>query len=78
MVVTAYEDRAEAVMIEQADGGGRFTGALLRPNVTITAASDPDRARALHKDAHEKCFIANSVRFPVEVEPTITRAAATP
>jgi len=29
-------------------------------------------ARALHADAHAKCFIANSVRFPVEVEPTIT------
>lgn len=78
VVVTAYEDRAEAVMVEQADGGGRFTGAVLRPNVTITATSDPALARALHQAAHHKCFIANSVKFPVEVEPTITRADATP
>jgi len=72
VVVTAYEDHAEAVMVEDPDGGGRFTGAVLRPSVTISATSDLARARALHADAHAKCFIANSVRFPVEVEPTIT------
>jgi organic hydroperoxide reductase OsmC/OhrA len=78
VVVTAYEDRAEAVMIERPDGSGEFTGAVLRPNVTISATSDPDRARALHAAAHEKCFVANSVRFPVEIQPTITRAAPAP
>ena len=35
VVVTAYEDRAEAVMIERPDGSGQFTGAVLRPSVTI-------------------------------------------
>ena len=43
----------------------------LRPGVTITQKSDPERARALQKTAHEKCFIANSVNFPVECVPEI-------
>lgn len=65
VVVTAYEDAAEGVMVEDTTRGGCFTGVTLRPLVTITAASDPARARALHHDAHAKCFIANSVNFPV-------------
>ena len=69
IVVTAYEDRAEGVMVEAEDGGGRFTGVTLRPRARLAAGSDTERAEALHHDAHEKCFIANSVNFPVAVEP---------
>jgi organic hydroperoxide reductase OsmC/OhrA len=39
--------------------------------VTIAPGSDPEKAKALHHEAHAKCFIANSVNFPVENEPTI-------
>lgn len=73
IVVTAYEDNAEAMMQVEADGGGRFVGATLRPVVTISAG-DPEKANALHHDAHEKCFIANSVNFPVSCEPCVVRA----
>jgi organic hydroperoxide reductase OsmC/OhrA len=74
IVVTAYTDRAEGVMAEQLDGAGRFTRVVLRPAVTISAGSDPERAAALHHAAHEKCFIANSVNFPVACEPQIVVA----
>jgi organic hydroperoxide reductase OsmC/OhrA len=40
--------------------------------VTIAPGSDADKARELHGPAHAKCFIANSVNFPVDCEPTIT------
>lgn len=69
VVVTAYEDAAEGIMIEQGRGGGRFTGATLRPRVEIAAGSDAARAMALHDEAHRLCFIANSVNFEVAVEP---------
>jgi organic hydroperoxide reductase OsmC/OhrA len=72
VVVTAYLDRAEGVMAEDADGGGRFVSATLRPQIVIAQGSDPERAKALHHDAHEKCFIANSVNFEIAVEPQIT------
>lgn len=75
VVVTRYLDRAEGVMAEDADGGGRFTRVVLRPEVTLAAGSDLARAEALHGEAHAKCFIANSVNFPVEHQP-VTRAEA--
>ena len=71
VVVTAYEDAAEGEMQEAPDGGGAFVRAVLRPRVTIAAGSDEARARALHHEAHAKCFIARSVNFPVECEPEI-------
>jgi len=72
VVVTAYEDRAEATMIE-APRAGRFTEAVLHPVVTITAESDAELAQSLHERAHAECFIANSVNFPVRHEPVIKR-----
>lgn len=68
IVVTQYEDDAEGIMEESARGG-RFVRVVLRPRVTVTPPGDAPRARALHRDAHAKCFIANSVNFPVECEP---------
>src|ERR1700746_3944622 len=74
IIVTAYADRAEGVMEVGRDGAGRFISVALRPTVTVAAGSDVGRARALHQPAHEKCFIANSVNFPVEFEPEIVTA----
>jgi organic hydroperoxide reductase OsmC/OhrA len=70
VVVTDYVDAAEGLMAESADGGGHFTRVVLRPRVTITGGSDKEKAQALHHEAHAKCFIANSVNFPVSHEPT--------
>ena len=71
VVVVAYEDNAQGAMAEEPDGAGQFTRVVLRPRVTIRKGSDAAMAQALHAKAHEKCFIARSVRFPVECEPTI-------
>jgi organic hydroperoxide reductase OsmC/OhrA len=73
--MVAYEDDAVGVM-ERREKTFRFTDVLLRPRVTIAPGSDPEKARALHEKAHEDCFIANSVNFPVRNEPEI-RVAAT-
>lgn len=68
VVVTAYEDQAEGTMEESAAGGGRFIKVTLKPRVRVTQASAVERADALHERAHELCFIANSVNFPVAHE----------
>jgi organic hydroperoxide reductase OsmC/OhrA len=70
VVVTAYTDAAEGTMATEGDGG-RFVDVVLRPVVTISAASDPGKAAAAHEPAHHACFIANSVNFPVRCEPRI-------
>jgi organic hydroperoxide reductase OsmC/OhrA len=71
VVVVDYEDHAAGTMIEADDGSGEFSGVTLRPSVTIAAGSDRDRALELHHDAARLCFIARSVRFPVNHEPRI-------
>jgi organic hydroperoxide reductase OsmC/OhrA len=70
VVVTAYVDAAEGTMQTEGDAG-RFTEVVLRPVVTISAASDPAKAEVAHETAHHACFIANSVNFPVRCEPRI-------
>jgi organic hydroperoxide reductase OsmC/OhrA len=63
--VATYEDDADCVL-----EGDRITRATLRPTVRWAGEPPPPEAiEALHHRAHELCFIANSVSFPVEVEP---------
>lgn len=76
IVVAAYSDAAECTIETEGDGG-RVTEAVLRPVVTISAG-DPAVALALHGPAHEKCFIAASVAFPVRHEPRIMVAGDAP
>lgn len=71
ITVLAYRDEAEGTMAEDEGGGGRFTGAVLRPLVRLAAGADAGRALALHDEAHRLCFIANSVNFPVALEPKV-------
>lgn len=72
VVVTAYADDAHGTMAETADGGGHFTEVVLRPRVTVASAGMIETAVSLHRDAHAKCFIANSVNFPVRHQPVTT------
>lgn len=73
IIVTAYVDEAVGTMVEDAAKGGFFTAVALNPVVTI-AKGDPQTAAALHAAAHAKCFIANSVSFPVTCTPRILTA----
>jgi organic hydroperoxide reductase OsmC/OhrA len=61
--VTSYEDRADGEM-----DGTRFTHVTLRPRVEFEAEVDEGTVARLHEAAHERCFIANTVNCPVEVE----------
>jgi organic hydroperoxide reductase OsmC/OhrA len=79
VVVETYEDEAEGAMVEEADGGGRFVRVTLRPRIGLAPGADLALARRLHADAHKKCFVANSVNFPILIEPvfeTITPSTA--
>ncbi|MGB8264875.1 MAG: OsmC family protein [Candidatus Velthaea sp.] len=71
VIVLSYVDGAQGTMDVRQDGGGRFTSVTLRPVVTISRGSDPQRAQALHENAHAKCFIANSVNFSVRCEGSV-------
>lgn len=76
IVVVDYRDDATGTLQQEGDGG-RLIAATLRPVVTIAAHhtdEDARQAESLHHRASELCFIANSVNFDVQHEPTTLRA----
>jgi organic hydroperoxide reductase OsmC/OhrA len=74
IIVTAYDDSAEGTMRTNPDGSGEFVEVTLRPRVCITEGTRSGEAAALHERAHEVCFIARSVNFPVRCEPTMVQS----
>ena len=74
IIVTEYEAAASGAMSEHADGSGEFTNVVLRPRAVITDSARIADAMALHPRAHELCFIARSVNFPVEHEAVVIAA----
>jgi organic hydroperoxide reductase OsmC/OhrA len=64
VVVTAYTDAPVGEMIEDSDSG-QFRQVRLQPTVTVADPAMVHTAEQLHALAHDKCFIANSVNFPV-------------
>jgi organic hydroperoxide reductase OsmC/OhrA len=76
VTVVAYSDDAEGTMETDERGGGHFTSVTLKPVVTVGEASMAERARELHHEAAELCFIAASVNFPVNHEPVVRIADA--
>ncbi|WP_405484038.1 OsmC family protein [Nocardia sp. NBC_00511] len=73
VVVTDYRDHATGIMNNQ-----KFLLVVLRPEVTVTDASMRAAAKQAHAEAAKRCFIANSMNFPVEHEPTIVVAQQDP
>ena len=69
--VERYVDEARGTMGRNAAGRIAMTRVVLQPQVEFVGAQRPDdqALQALHHEAHEKCFIANSVHTEVLVQP---------
>ncbi len=65
--VTSYEDNAEGIMETDAAGRTSITKVTLRPKVECDASAG--QLETVHHQAHEACFIANSVKTEITVEP---------
>ena len=78
IVVVEYRDNPTGTMLETDDGGGRFTEVTLHPTVVARAPVDETLAARLHDRAHELCYIAGSVAFPVGCEPRLVLSAESP
>ncbi len=68
--VLSYEDQAEGVMPEN-ERPIRITQITLRPRIVVAAGSDLDRVRRLVAQAHDECFVANTLNAEVVIEPII-------
>ena len=67
--VAAYRDEARGTMGKDERGRMAVTRIVLRPEIDFAGdAPDADVLARLHHDAHEKCFIANSLRTEIVVE----------
>lgn len=74
-VVESYTDAAEATMEKRVDGKTAIVGATMKPHVVFKErAPRAEEYAHFHHQAHEECYIANSVNFPVGVEPTMAVA----
>ncbi len=70
LVVDSYSDSAVGYLEKDAQGKLSVTRVVLRPKISFAqqpSASEAELAK-LHDQAHEHCFIANSVRTAVSVE----------
>jgi organic hydroperoxide reductase OsmC/OhrA len=68
-IVESYEDNAEGVLGKNEEGKLAMTRVTLKPKVNFNSKTTPSREQIdeLHHLAHEKCFIANSVKTKIIV-----------
>ena len=68
-IVESYEDDAAGVLQRNGEGKLSMTKVTLNPKVKFSNKSAPARSRLdeLHRLAHEKCFIANSVKTKIDI-----------
>lgn len=68
--VDGYLDDAVGVMARNAEGRMAITVVTLRPAVRfIGNPPSQEQLQQLHHEAHERCYIANSVKSEVRCEP---------
>lgn len=67
--VESYTDDASGVMEKNAEGRVAITTITLHPKVEFTTTKLPtaDELAKLHHDAHEECYIANSIRSEIRI-----------
>jgi organic hydroperoxide reductase OsmC/OhrA len=68
--VVSYVDEVEALMPED-DKPMRITEIVLRPRIVVAGEADEERVRHFVERAHQACFIANSLRSEIRIEPQI-------
>jgi organic hydroperoxide reductase OsmC/OhrA len=68
--VSSYSDQAVGELTRDADGRTWISRVTLRPDVQFTDPVVPKRlVETLHHQAHAACFIANSVKTAIAIEP---------
>ncbi|MDP1724158.1 MAG: OsmC family protein [Alphaproteobacteria bacterium] len=71
IIIHSYKDNPVGVMKLEKNGSGKFIEVTLNPKIVISEQEKKTMAIDLHHKAHEYCFIANSVNFPVLINPII-------
>lgn len=70
-VIDRYVDRAFGVMEKNAEGRVAMTRITLRPEIAFGGERQPteEELARIHHESHEQCYIANSLKTDIRVEP---------
>jgi organic hydroperoxide reductase OsmC/OhrA len=68
--VLEYSDDAEGTM-DESDEPARIQRIVLRPRIAAAAGASEDRILRLVHRAHDHCYVANSLRTEIAIEPEI-------
>jgi len=65
-----YQDKATGVMAKNAEGKMVMTEVMLKPHVVFSGDKRPDERKLekMHHQAHDQCFLANSVTTAIHCE----------
>jgi len=72
-IVDEYLDDAECELGKNAEGVTAVVGATLRPSVRFSGDKRPDAEEVvkLHERAHRACFVGQSLKTEVRIEPRL-------
>jgi organic hydroperoxide reductase OsmC/OhrA len=70
LTIESYTDEAVGIVTKNDNGNPWISKITLRPQIVYGAGAAPsaEQLAALHHQAHEQCFIANSVKTEIVVE----------
>lgn len=69
LVVDSYTDQAFGTMEKNDEGKMAITRITLQPKIVFSGERQPaaDELETMHRDSHEECYIANSIKAQVIV-----------
>jgi organic hydroperoxide reductase OsmC/OhrA len=68
--ILGYEDHAEAIL-DTVDKVARVTQVFLRPVISVSRGTSPEKVVELFEKAHKYCFVANSVTCEAVLKPRV-------
>jgi len=70
-LIDRYDDDAEGVLDKNDQGREAITRITLRPRIAFSGSKHPsaEELDAMHHEAHEICYVANSLKSEIVVEP---------
>ncbi|UXH79247.1 OsmC family protein [Roseateles amylovorans] len=70
-IVDSYHDRAVGIMTPNERNKYWVSSVTLHPRILFSGDQMPSKAKieAMHQEAHDECFIANSVKTDIQIRP---------
>jgi len=73
-VIESYVDAAKGIMQLNKDNKTSMTDITLNPKIEFTGEKQPttEQINKMHQQAHQQCFIANSVKTKIHINPIMS------